>query len=197
MDSNACNYSIENTHDDGSCWTPTEGCSCDDSQGAIIDECGVCGGDGVDATTACCSNTGAGPNGEVADCAGVCGGNSILSGCDNVCNSTAVVDCSGECGGDAVEDCTGLCGGSTSGCSVYDVDGNGYTTVTIGTQEWLVQNLKVTKYNNGDDIPTGYSNSEWNLLSSAAYAVYPEDEEDLYKIQYTICWFGHLDKTIE
>lgn len=37
----------------------------------------------------------------VLDCAGVCGGTSILSGCDNVCNSTAVEDCAGVCGGSA------------------------------------------------------------------------------------------------
>ena len=45
MDSNACNYSIENTHDDGSCWSPTEGCTCANAEDAIVDECGVCGGD--------------------------------------------------------------------------------------------------------------------------------------------------------
>jgi hypothetical protein len=65
------------------------------------------------------------------DCAGVCGGSAVLSGCDNVCNSTAVEDCVGECGGSAVlsgcdnvcnstavEDCAGECGGSAvlSGC---------------------------------------------------------------------------------
>ena len=47
-----------------------------------------------------------------ADCAGVCGGDSVLSGCDNACNSTAVEDCAGVCDGPAVEDCAGVCGGS-------------------------------------------------------------------------------------
>ncbi|RMZ48890.1 hypothetical protein EB821_05200, partial [Candidatus Marinimicrobia bacterium PRS2] len=65
------------------------------------------------------------------DCAGECGGESVLSGCDNACNSTAVEDCAGECGGEsvlsgcdnacnstAVEDCAGECGGESvlSGC---------------------------------------------------------------------------------
>ena len=36
---------------------------------------------------------------EPKDCAGVAGGSAVLSGCDNVCNSTAVVDECGVCGG--------------------------------------------------------------------------------------------------
>jgi uncharacterized protein (TIGR02145 family) len=38
--------------------------------------------------------------------------------------------------------------------SVTDYEDNVYTTVTIGAQVWMVENLKTTKYRNGDLIGT-------------------------------------------
>jgi uncharacterized protein (TIGR02145 family) len=56
--------------------------------------------------------------------------------------------------------------------SVSDVDGNSYNTVQIGTQCWAQSNLKVSKYRNGDNIPTGLSNSAWQNTTVGAYAIY-------------------------
>lgn len=39
-----------------------------------------------------------------------------------------------------------------NGPTVTDIDGNIYHTVTIGTQVWMVENLRTTKYRNGDPI---------------------------------------------
>ncbi len=57
---------------------------------------------------------------------------------------------------------------------VTDVDGNEYATVIIGDQEWMAENLRVTRYNNGDTIPT-LSNEDWGDTTEGAYAIYPHE----------------------
>lgn len=63
----------------------------------------------------------------------------------------------------------------TSDSTITDIDGNVYDTVVIGTQRWLAQNLKVTKYRNGDSIPEVTDNSIWAGLTTGALCAYNND----------------------
>ncbi len=52
--------------------------------------------------------------------------------------------------------------------TVSDIDGNVYKTITIGTQTWMAENLKTTKYRNGD--PIAYiTDASWGALATGAY----------------------------
>ncbi len=53
--------------------------------------------------------------------------------------------------------------------TVTDIDGNVYHTVKIGTQTWMVENLKTTRYRNGDTIPNVTDNTAWYNLTTGAY----------------------------
>ena len=57
-------------------------------------------------------------------------------------------------------------------------DGYNYTTVLIGDQCWFAENLRSELYLNGDSIPKGLSDSEWQNTSSGAVAVYGEGSSD-------------------
>jgi uncharacterized protein (TIGR02145 family) len=74
-----------------------------------------------------------------------------------------------------------------------DIDGNVYQTLVIGNQEWLVENLKVTYYRNGDPIPNITDNSEWTEFSTGAYCFYDNSafNSEIYGALYN--WYAVYD----
>ena len=58
-----------------------------------------------------------------------------------------------------------------------DASGNTYTSVKIGTQEWMAENLRATKYSDGTVIPNETLKTEWSYLSTGAWCHYNNDSQ--------------------
>ena len=52
--------------------------------------------------------------------------------------------------------------------TVTDVDGNVYHTLKIGSQVWMVENLKTTRYNDSTEITMIEDSTLWNHLTEPA-----------------------------
>jgi uncharacterized protein (TIGR02145 family) len=66
-------------------------------------------------------------------------------------------------------------------------------SVKIGNQIWMAENLNVDYYRNGDPIPTGLSNAQWESTTQGACAIYNDDDssEMIYGKLYN--WYAVND----
>jgi len=76
---------------------------------------------------------------------------------------------------------------------VTDYDGKTYNTVTIGTQEWMAENLNVEHYRNGDIIPQIQDNEKWNHLVTGAWRYYDNDSKKGKKYGKLYNWYAVID----
>jgi len=71
----------------------------------------------------------------------------------------------------------------TQGSGVTDIDGNFYQTIIFPNgYEWMQQNLKTTKYRNGEIIPNITNTSQWENLSTGAWVFYENNSN--YEFPY-------------
>ena len=80
--------------------------------------------------------------------------------------------------------------------TIKDIDGNVYHQVTIGTQIWLVENLKTTRYRIGDVTPNETVDSLWNKLSNnstGALCNYNNDVNTGNTYGFLYNWFAASD----
>jgi len=148
-------------------------CDCDEN---VIDECGVCGGSGsIYGDTGCCEN--------LVDECGVCGGSGEIyeCGCSDIpggycdCDQTVIPEYGYDCEGCLYDfDGNGICDVFEDTPNLADIDGNIYETVQIGDQLWMAENLKVTHYNNGDEISYPID-SFGGSYDEGQYSVYDND----------------------
>jgi uncharacterized protein (TIGR02145 family) len=73
--------------------------------------------------------------------------------------------------------------GEISDSEVRDVDGNIYKTIKIGKHIWMKDNLKTTKFTNGEAItmvPT-VANTQWGATNTSAYSIFRGGEDNFWK----------------
>lgn len=58
---------------------------------------------------------------------------------------------------------------NNDGTGVIDFDDNNYKTVIIGNQEWMAENLRASKYANGDSIIHIEDSTQWSNSTSGAF----------------------------
>ncbi|MBN1601660.1 MAG: carboxypeptidase regulatory-like domain-containing protein [Chitinispirillaceae bacterium] len=61
-----------------------------------------------------------------------------------------------------------------AGTPVTDIDGNVYTTIIIGSQEWTVENLRTTTFNDGTPIQYVTDDREYKDSHTPAYCYYKD-----------------------
>jgi len=75
---------------------------------------------------------------------------------------------------------------------VTDEQGNSYKTLKIGNQTWMVENLRTTKYNNGDNIlTTNPANADLSLLSENKFQ-WPCGGDELNAASYGRLYSYHV-----
>lgn len=77
--------------------------------------------------------------------------------------------------------------------TVTDIDGNVYHTITIGTQTWMVENLKVTHYRDGSVIPSFTSMSSWSALTTGAFCDHSNTASNANIYGHLYNWYAATD----
>ncbi len=76
------------------------------------------------------------------------------------------------------------------GPNITDVEGNSYKTVYIGKQQWMAENLKVSKYSDGTTIPKVTYNTQWSDLTTGEWSYYNNDAANNAKYGKLYNWYA-------
>jgi len=76
------------------------------------------------------------------------------------------------------------------GSNITDAEGNSYKTVYIGTQQWMGENLKTSKYSDGTTIPNITDNTQWSSNRTGAWCYYNNDATKNAKYGKLYNWYA-------
>ncbi|MEI7502086.1 MAG: fibrobacter succinogenes major paralogous domain-containing protein [Paludibacter sp.] len=77
--------------------------------------------------------------------------------------------------------------------SVTDIDGNVYKIVSIGTQTWMAENLKTTKYRDGSAIPNIVDNALWYHATTDGWCDFFNLPTNGTKLGHLYNWYAVID----
>jgi len=77
--------------------------------------------------------------------------------------------------------------------TVTDIDGNVYHVLQIGSQTWMVENLKSTRYRDSTAIPH-VAGTDWCSGNKGAYCIYDNNPENGPAFGYLYNWYAVNDK---
>ena len=92
-----------------------------------------------------------------------------------------------------VPDPKGTATNPTGKITLTDIDGNIYHAVRIGTQTWMLENLKTARYNDGTAIPNVTDDPEWTNITSPAYCWFNNDNSNKNKYGALYNWYAVND----
>lgn len=81
------------------------------------------------------------------------------------------------------------------GPNITDIDGNLYKTVYIGTQQWMAENLKVSKYSDGSTISNITNENSWYYDTTGAWSYYKNNEDNNAKYGKLYNWYAVSQST--
>ena len=84
---------------------------------------------------------------------------------------------------------------SSLGQMISDVDGNTYKTVYIGSQLWMAENLKVSKYSDGTTIPNISDQTQWKNNTIGAWVYYNNDANNNANYGKLYNWYAVSNST--
>jgi uncharacterized protein (TIGR02145 family) len=58
--------------------------------------------------------------------------------------------------------------------TVSDADGNTYHVIEIAGKSWMQENLRTTRYRNGDEIAKVIPDNSWKILTTGAYCIFED-----------------------